>query len=202
MKKNKQLLFVSSLFLLALAATQNSHAQIILGHITGTVTDQLTGSPIAGTIVTASIGSTAKGTATTNSSGYYDISGFNGNFSGIIYNLTAEKTGYYSSTVSVTMVSSIDFVISVTQNFTLTPTTTQTPTATPTIPEISIAYPVTTLVVVSVSIFVALKRPKPFLNIVVSKLLRSVRIQGFPFTTEIGNYGCRCYECDQNRWLS
>ncbi len=153
LKKNKQLIILSALIFLMLTAAQNSQAQIILGHVTGTVTDQLTGSPIADATVTAAIGSTVKGTARTNASGYYDINGLNGNFSGIVYNVTAQKSGYYSSTVPVTMVSSIDFVISVTQNFTLTPTTTPTPKATPTIPEISTAYLVTTLIIVSVSIF-------------------------------------------------
>jgi hypothetical protein len=107
-------------------------AQIILGHITGTVTDAATGLPVSGATVTASIGSTVNGTATTNATGYYDIGGLNGNFAGIVYNVTAQKSGYYSFTVPVMMVSSIDFVISVLQNFTLTPMTTPEPTPRPT----------------------------------------------------------------------
>ena len=122
------------LFLL-FALASNVQAEIILGHITGTVTDSVTGQPIEGATVTASTGSEVNGTATTNATGYYDIGGLNGNFDGIIYTVTAQKTGYYPSTVSVTMVSSIDFVKSVQQNFILTSLTNPTPT--PTIPEFS-----------------------------------------------------------------
>jgi hypothetical protein len=107
-------------------------AQIILGHITGTVTDAATGLPISGATVTASIGSKVNGTATTNATGYYNIGGLSGNFAGIVYNVTAQDAGYYSFTVPVTMVSSIDFVISQTQNFTLTSMTTPEPTPMPT----------------------------------------------------------------------
>jgi len=112
--------------------TPNVQAQIILGHITGTVTDETTGLPIGNATVMAKVGFAVNSTATTNETGYYDISGLNGNFAGITYNVTAAKTGYYPSTVSVTMYSSVDFVISVTQDLTLTPL----PTPTASVPEL------------------------------------------------------------------
>jgi hypothetical protein len=109
----------------------DAQGQIILGHVTGTVIDAATGLPIANAKVTATIGSNVNGTATTNASGYYNIGGLNGNFTGIVYNVTASKTGYYSSTVAVSMISSVDFVISVNQNLTLTPMRPPTPTPMP-----------------------------------------------------------------------
>jgi hypothetical protein len=131
------MLFVGFVFVLFMTAfVISAQGQIILGRINGIVTDSESGLPIDKVTVTATIGSLVNGTATTNSSGYYVMTGLNGNFTGIIYNVTAQKTGYYPSTVPVAMVSSIDFVISVTQNFTLTPMTTTTSTPSPTIPEI------------------------------------------------------------------
>lgn len=112
-------------------AQLEAHAQIILGHITGTATDAVTGLPIDNATITAVLDSTIKGVALTNGTGYYDISGLNGNFTGIIYNVTATKIGYNASSVLVTMYSSIDFVVSVSQNFTLTPA--------PPIPEFAIS---------------------------------------------------------------
>ena len=77
------------LLFLSLIFASFVQGEIILGHITGTVTDAETGSPIAGATVTATFDSSVNGAEITNASGYYDISGLNGNFSGIVYNVTA-----------------------------------------------------------------------------------------------------------------
>jgi len=74
------------------------------GTITGRITDQSNGNPIAGASVTAT-GTGGTGYGTTDSNGYYNIS--SGLGTGDDYNVSASATGYYdayySSLVSVTV---------------------------------------------------------------------------------------------------
>ncbi len=58
------IVFISILSILAVQ--QETQAQIILGHITGIVTDTVTGLPIDNATVTATLDSTIKSVASTN----------------------------------------------------------------------------------------------------------------------------------------